>query len=112
VVNDKSKLGGIFIKAIVYNKYGLPDILELKEVETPIPEGNQVLVKIHAASVNYGNLALVKGEPFLARLWSGLLKPKYSIPGGDIAGRVEAIGINVKQFQLGDEVFGDLFGCG
>ncbi|WP_416828307.1 NAD(P)-dependent alcohol dehydrogenase [Ectobacillus polymachus] len=62
--------------------------------------------------MNYGNLALVKGEPFLARLWSGLLKPKYTIPGGDIAGLVEAVGINVKQFQPGDEVFGDLAACG
>ena len=100
------------MKAIVYNKYGPPDVLELKEVEKPIPEDNQVLVKIHAASVNYGNLVLLKGKPFLARFAFGLLKPKYSIPGGDIAGRVEAVGKNVKQFQPGDEVFGDLSGCG
>jgi hypothetical protein len=100
------------LKAIVYNKYGPPDVLELTEVEKPIPKDNQVLVKIHAASVNYGNLVLLKGEPFLARLAFGLLKPKYSIPGGDIAGRVEAVGKEVKQFQPGDEVFGDLSGCG
>ena len=100
------------MKAIVYNKYGPPDVLELKEVEKPIPEDNQVLVKIHAASVNYGNLVLLRGKPFLARFAFGLLKPKYSIPGGDIAGRVEAVGKNVKQFQPGDEVFGDLSGCG
>jgi NADPH:quinone reductase-like Zn-dependent oxidoreductase len=59
---------------------------------------NEVLVKIHAASVNYGNLVLLKGEPFLARFAFGLLKPKYTIPGGDIAGRVEAVGKNVKLF--------------
>ena len=100
------------MKAIVYNKYGSPDVLKLTEVEKPIPKDNQVLVKIHAASVNYGNLVLLKGEPFLARFAFGLLKPKYSIPGGDIAGRVEAVGKNVKQFQLGDDVFGDLSGCG
>jgi len=100
------------MKAIVYNKYGPPDILELKEVEKPIPKDNQVLVKVHASSMNYGNLVLLKGEPFLARFAFGLLKPKYSIPGGDIAGRVEAVGKNVKQFQPGDEVFGDLSGCG
>ena len=100
------------MKAIVYNKYGPPDVLELKEVEKPIPKDNQVLVKVHAASVNYGNLVLLKGKPFLARFAFGLLKPKYSIPGGDIAGRVEAVGKNVKQFQPGDEVFGDLSGCG
>jgi NADPH:quinone reductase-like Zn-dependent oxidoreductase len=96
------------LKAIVYHKYGPPDVLALKEVEKPIPEDNQVLVKIHAASVNYGNLVLLKGEPFLARLFYGPLKPKYSIPGGDIAGIVEAVGKNVKQYQPGDEVFGDL----
>lgn len=100
------------MKAIVYNKYGPPDVLKLKEVEKPIPKDNQVLVKVYAASVNYGNLVLLKGEPFLARFAFGLLKPKYSIPGGDIAGQVEAVGINVKQFQPGDEVFGDLSGCG
>ncbi len=100
------------MKAIVYNKYGSPDVLELKEVEKPIPKDNEVLVKIHAASVNYGNLVLLKGEPFLARFAFGLLKPKYSIPGGDIAGQVEAVGANVKQFQAGDDVFGDLSSCG
>lgn len=93
-------------------KYGSPDVLEMSEVEKPTPEDNQVLVKIHAASVNHGNLVLLRGEPFLARFAFGLLKPKYSIPGGDIAGRVEAVGKYVKQFQPGDEVFGDLSSCG
>ena len=100
------------MKAIISDKYGPPDTLELTEVEKPIPEDNQVLVKIHAASVNYGNLVLLKGEPFLVRFAFGLLKPKYSIPGGDIAGRVEEVGKDVKQFQPGDDVFGDLTGCG
>ncbi|MEI4771476.1 NAD(P)-dependent alcohol dehydrogenase [Psychrobacillus sp. FJAT-51614] len=100
------------MKAIISNKYGSPDILKLKEVETPIPDDNQVLVKVHAASLNYGNLVLLKGEPFLARFAFGILKPKYSIPGGDIAGRIESVGKNVKQFKPGDEVFGDLSGCG
>ena len=100
------------MKAIVSNKYGSPDVLELKEVEKPIPKDNQVLIKVHAASLNYGNLVLLKGKPFLARFAFGLLKPKYSIPGGDIAGRVEAVGKDVKQFQPGDDVFGDLSGCG
>ncbi|MCL6571382.1 MAG: NAD(P)-dependent alcohol dehydrogenase [Bacillus sp. (in: Bacteria)] len=100
------------MKAIVSSKYGSPDVLEVKEVKKPIPTDNQVLVKVHAASVNYGNLVLLRGKPFLARFAFGLLKPKYSIPGGDMAGRVEAVGKNVKQFQPGDEVFGDLSGCG
>ncbi|ULT57663.1 NAD(P)-dependent alcohol dehydrogenase [Neobacillus drentensis] len=100
------------MKAIVYDRYGPPDVLQLKEVEKPEPKENQVLVKIQAASLNYGNLVLLKGEPFLARFAFGLLKPKYTIPGGDIAGQVEAVGKEVKQFQSGDEVFGDLSGCG
>lgn len=100
------------MKAIVYNKYGPPDVLELKEVEKPIHENNEVLVKIHAAAMNYGNLVLLKGEPFIARFAFGLLKPRYSIPGGDIAGRVEAVGKDVKTFQPGDDVFGDLSGSG
>jgi NADPH:quinone reductase-like Zn-dependent oxidoreductase len=100
------------MKAIVYHKYGSPDVLQLKEVEKPTPGDDQVLVKVHASSVNFGNLVLLKGEPFLARFAFGLTKPKYSIPGGDIAGWVEAVGANVKEFQPGDEVFGDLSGCG
>lgn len=96
------------MKAIVYNSYGSPDVLELKELEKPKPSEDQVLVKIHAASLNFGNLVLLKGEPFLARFAFGLLKPKYSIPGGDIAGIVEEVGKNIKQFQPGDEVFVDL----
>lgn len=100
------------MKAIVTTKYGPPDVLELTEIEKPIPLDNQVLVKIHAASVNFGNLVLLKGEPFLARFAFGLFKPKYSIPGGDISGVVEAVGKDVTQFQSGDEVFGDLSGCG
>jgi NADPH:quinone reductase-like Zn-dependent oxidoreductase len=100
------------MKAIVCNKYGSPDVLRFEEVEKPIPKDNQVLVKVHASSLNYGNLVLLKGEPFLARFAFGLTKPKYPIPGGDIAGRVEAVGKDVKQFKPGDEVFGDLSSCG
>lgn len=100
------------MKAIVTTKYGPPDVLELTEMEKPIPQDNQVLVKVHATSINFGNLVLLKGEPFLARFAFGLFKPKYSIPGGDIAGVVEAVGKDVTQFQPGDDVFGDLSGCG
>jgi len=103
------------MKAIVYTKYGPPDdVLELKEVEKPTPKDDEVLVEVHASSVNFNNLANVKGKPLVARLWSGLLKPKDKIPGGDVAGRVETVGRNVRQFQPGDEVFGELslYGCG
>lgn len=96
----------------MYGKYGAPDVLEVKEVEKPSPKDNEVLVKVHAASINFGNLVLLKGEPFLARFAFGLFKPKYRIPGGDIAGRVEAVGKDVRHFRAGDEVFGDLSGSG
>jgi NADPH:quinone reductase-like Zn-dependent oxidoreductase len=100
------------MKAIVYTKYGPPDVLELKEVAKPTPKDNEVLVKVHAASVNDWDWGLLRGKPFMNRLFFGLLKPKNKILGVDIAGRVEAVGINVKQFQPGDEVIGDISGCG
>ncbi|RTR36319.1 NAD(P)-dependent alcohol dehydrogenase [Robertmurraya yapensis] len=100
------------MKAIISPKYGSPDVLELKEVEKPVPTENQMLVKIRAASINFGNLVLLKGEPYLARFAFGMRRPKYPIPGGDIAGIVEAVGKNVTQFRIGDEVFGDLSACG
>ena len=100
------------MKAIVYTKYGPPDVLQLKEVEKPTPKDNEVLVKIHAASINSWDWGLLRGTPFMNRLVFGVLKPKTKILGCDIAGRVEAVGRNVKQFQPGDEVFGDISGCG
>jgi len=100
------------MKAIVCQKYGAPDVLQLKEVEKPVPKDNEVLIKVHAASVNDWDWGLLRGKPFMNRLIFGLLKPKDKILGGDIAGRVEAVGRNVKQFQPGDEVFGDLSSCG
>ncbi|MCH7772041.1 MAG: NAD(P)-dependent alcohol dehydrogenase [Bacteroidetes bacterium] len=100
------------MKAIVCTKYGLPDVLQLNEVEKPTPKDDEVLVKVHAASVNSWDWDLLRGRPFLARLTVGLLKPKNKILGCDIAGRVDAVGRNVKQFQTGDEVFGDISGCG
>ncbi len=100
------------MKAIVYTKYGPPEVLQLKEVAKPTPKDNEVLVKVHAASVNDWDWGLLRGKPFMNRLLFGLLKPKNTILGCDIAGRIEAVGRNVKQFQPGDEVFGDLCGCG
>ena len=100
------------MKAIVYTEYGSPDVLQLKEVDKPAPKENEVLVKIHAAAITVGDLIFVKGEPFLARLGSGLLRPKHRIPGKEMAGRVEAVGSNVTQFKPDDEVFGDLYVCG
>jgi len=101
------------MRAIVYEKYGPPEVLQLKEVEKPTPKEDEILVKVHAASVNYPDWAFVRGEPFMVRLTgSGLLKPKNTILGADIAGRIEAVGRNAKQFQPGDEVFGDISECG
>ncbi len=100
------------MKAIVYTKYGSPDVLELTEVEKPTHKDNEVLIKVHAASANAADWHLLRGDPFLLRLDSGILNPKYQILGADIAGRVEAVGRNVKQFKPGDDVFGDLSACG
>ena len=94
------------MKAIVYTEYGPPEVLQLKEVEKPTPQDTEVLIKIHAASANPADWHLMRAEPFLARLENGLLKPKNTKLGADIAGRVEAVGRNVTQFQKGDDVFG------
>jgi len=100
------------MKAIVYEKYGPPEVLQLKEVEKPVPREDEVLIKVRAASVTFGDLAAVKGKPLMVRFTLGLREPKYQIPGKDVAGEVEAIGANIKQFQPGDAVFGDLSECG
>lgn len=94
------------MKAIVYDTYGSPDVLELREVDKPVVEDDDVLVRVHAASVNPADWHLLTGTPYIARLAAGLRKPKVQIPGLDVAGRVEAVGSNVSQFRPGDEVFG------
>jgi len=104
------------MKAIVCTKYGPPKVLQLKEVAKPAPQDDEVLIKIHAASINSRDWRRMRANPFFIRLMAGgLLKPKNPILGADVAGRVEAIGSNVKQFKPGDEVFGYLpsaTGCG
>src|SRR5512141_2553718 len=96
------------MKAMVRTKYGNPDVLQLKEVEMPVVQDDEVLVKIQAASVNAYDWHMLTADIFLVRLAAGLLKPKNTTTGADIAGRVEAVGSSVKQFQPGDEVFGDI----
>ena len=99
------------MKAIVYTEYGPPDVLQLREVDKPIPQDNTVLIKVHAVSVNDWDWGLLQGTPFVNRLENGLRRPKkIKILGSDIAGRVEAVGKNITQFQPGDEVYGDLTG--
>ena len=101
------------MQAIVYTHYGSLDVLQFKkDVAKPTPKGNEVLVHIHAAAVTVGDVIVVKGQPFPVRFWSGLFAPKHTIPGKEMAGRVEAVGANVTQFQPGDAVFGDLSVCG
>jgi NADPH:quinone reductase-like Zn-dependent oxidoreductase len=100
------------MQAIVYHNYGSPDVLKLEEVQKPIAQDDEVLINVHAASVNAADLHHLRADPFLIRLMSGLLKPKHTILGADVAGRVEAVGRNVTQFQPGDAVFGDISACG
>jgi len=97
------------VKAIAYYKYGSPAVLKLEEVEKPAPKDDEVLVKIHAASVNAYDWHFLTADIFLIRLMAeGLLRPKNPRLGGDIAGRVEAVGKNIQQFRPGDEVFGSI----
>jgi NADPH:quinone reductase-like Zn-dependent oxidoreductase len=99
------------MKAIVRQRYGSPDILELKEVDKPAPKNNQVLVKVQAASVNPFDWHLLRGKPFPIRMMGfGFLKPNNQMLGADIAGRVEAIGKDITHFKVGDEVFGSGMG--
>ena len=96
------------MKAMVYTKFGPPDVLQLQELEKPCPKDNEILIKVHAASANAYDWRHLRADPFLMRLMgAGLLKPTHKILGADMAGRVEAVGANVKQFQPGEEVFGD-----
>jgi len=96
------------MKAIVYRNYGPPENLMLEEVPTPEPKDDEVLVKVHAVSLNSADNRMLRADPFPIRFYSGLAKPSYNILGIDIAGTVEAVGKSVTQFKVGDEVYGDL----
>ena len=99
------------MKAVFQDSYGSTDLLELKEVDTPVPKDNELLLKVFASSVNPLDWHIMRGEPFLVRLMGfGLLKPKHHILGADMAGRIEAVGKDVNQFKVGDEVFGSSMG--
>ncbi|MFF3584689.1 NAD(P)-dependent alcohol dehydrogenase [Streptomyces mirabilis] len=99
------------MKAIAQDRYGSPDVLELREVDKPVVADDTVLVRVHAAAVNARDWHLMRGDPYLARLVLGLSGPKAKIRGTDFAGRVEAVGRNVKRFRPGDEVFGEVDGA-
>jgi NADPH:quinone reductase-like Zn-dependent oxidoreductase len=99
------------MKAIIYRNYGSPDVLRLEEIEKPVPQDNEVLIEVRAASVNPLDFHLMKGTPRVARIMTGLLKPKVTRPGVDVAGVVEAVGSNVTQFHAGDGVLGSCKGA-
>ncbi len=100
------------MKAMRYTQYGEPDVLKLEEVAKPIPKEKEVLIKVQAASITFGDLAGVKGEPFMVRFSLGLREPRFPILGKDFAGQVEVVGTEVTEFMPGDEVFGDLSASG
>ena len=94
------------MKAMAYHDYGTPDVLKCEEVENPVPNDNQVLIKVHAAAVNPLDCGLMKGQPYFMRFLFGFPKPKVTRPGRDVAGEVQAVGRTVTHFHPGDEVFG------
>jgi NADPH:quinone reductase-like Zn-dependent oxidoreductase len=98
------------MKAIVFTRYGSPDVLELREVEKPNPKDDEVLIRVHAVSLNDWDWEALRGTPFVNRLIFGLRRPKKQILGSDVAGSIEVVGKNVRRFRPGDEVFGDLSG--
>jgi len=100
------------MKAIVYYKYGSPDVLKLVDIQKPTPIDDEVLIKVQAASINAPDWRSLRANPFFIRFTDGFLKPKNIMLGVDLAGLVEAVGVNVKQFQPGDEIWADLFECG
>jgi NADPH:quinone reductase-like Zn-dependent oxidoreductase len=101
------------MRAIVLERYGSPDVLELREIEKPpVADDDQVLVRVEASSINPADWHLMRADPKIARLDFGLRRPKDSVLGSDLAGQVEAVGRNVTRFQPGDEVFGSTFGHG
>ncbi len=94
------------MKAIIYTQYGPPEVAQLKEVPKPIPKEDEVLVKVHASTVNRTDAGFRSAEYFISRFWSGLFRPKYPILGCEFAGVIESIGTSVVSFKVGDKVFG------
>ena len=99
------------MKAAVYRRYGPPNVIQINEVEKPVPNDNQVLIEVRAASVNPYDWHFMRGTPYLVRIIAGLRKPKDTRLGVDVAGQVEAVGMNVTQFKPGDKVFGSCRGA-
>jgi NADPH:quinone reductase-like Zn-dependent oxidoreductase len=94
------------LRAVVHDNYGSPDVLRLEDVERPVPKEGEVLVKVHATTVNRSDTGYRAAKPFFSRVFTGLRRPKNRIPGLEFAGVVEAVGSAVTEFNVGDEVFG------
>ena len=94
------------MRAVIYTKYGSPDVLQLKEIPKPVPGDNEVLIRVHATTVNRTDYATIRAIPFFARLFTGLFAPKKQTPGTEFAGIIEAVGKKVSSLELGDKVFG------
>jgi len=94
------------MKASIYREYGPPNVLQLKEIEKPVPKDNEVLIRVHAATVNRTDCAMLRAKPFIMRFFTGLFKPRNPILGTDFAGKIEALGKKVASFKAGDKVFG------
>lgn len=100
------------MKAVIYTKYGSPEVLQPKEVEKPVPNESEVLIKVHASTVTATDCVFRRGEPKFSRLFTGLTKPKNQILGSEFAGEIEAVGKNIKSFKVGHKVFGTTPGYG
>lgn len=94
------------MKAITRTTYGTPEVLEIQSIEKPIPRKDEVLVRVHATTVNRTDCGILTGKPYAIRAFVGLTKPRHLVPGTDFAGQIEAIGANVTTFEIGDRVFG------
>jgi NADPH:quinone reductase-like Zn-dependent oxidoreductase len=109
-IRNPHRPGTTTMKAIFQHKYGSPDDLELTDIDKPVVSDNEVLVRVHAAGLHVGDCFGVRGTPLLMRMATGIFKPKYGVPGFDVAGQVEVAGKNVTRFKPGDEVFGECNG--
>jgi len=94
------------MKAVVYTKYGPPDVLQIKEIDKPVPSDDEVLIKVYATTVNRTDYATIRAKPFFARVFTGLFKPNKQTPGTEFAGIIEEIGGGIQSLKVGDKVFG------